>query len=579
MAKNISRSAGYSVNRWTMVAFAISSPCAGSGLFLTASTALATTQFSPTYLTTSGTYDNEPWTLEGVNNAGDAGYGSIFGAPGEDRAIMEFSLAGITPANIGSAVLTPYAYSVTGSTFGSDPVPLEFYTYLGNGMPNASYGSNTDSETAVATTAPNNSVGYLNINVTSEIEQALAAGAQYIGFATRATQPNGDVEFNGGFFSGPSSYLAISTSPLLSIGSKFTATTDSEIDAPANAISFLGGTLTAAASFNTSRATTINSSGGTIDVAPGVTFGLQSTSLSWGGGILNVIDSGTLDIGVPSGSAVLVPSGSSINIASNASVTVDGNTDPFTDSTSPVRHVTVINHGSLNVNTNSTVAVISDSGAVTIGQESIAILQLAVNGGASSVSSLTVNTGSSLDLTNNHLFINYGTGPDPITSIAALISSGYSGETWTGPGIMSTVAQINSGSYGIGYADSTDPGNPAGLAAGQIEIKYTLLGDANLDGAVNGTDFAILASNFNKADQAGHSDWDEGDFNYDGSINGADFASLAANFNKGASQSDVAILDSFVSANGLLADVPEPASVALAALTVCGFGARRRRTR
>jgi len=64
---------------------------------------------------------------------------------------------------------------------------------------------------------------------------------------------------------------------------------------------------------------------------------------------------------------------------------------------------------------------------------------------------------------------------------------------------MSTSAQANSASYGIGYADAADPGNPAGLASGQIEIMYTLLGDANLDGAVNGTDFAILAANFNQA--------------------------------------------------------------------------------
>src|SRR6202042_3134806 len=107
----------------------------------------------------------------------------------------------------------------------------------------------------------------------------------------------------------------------------------------------------------------------------------------------------------------------------------------------------------------------------------------------------------------------------------------------------SSAAAANSGSYGIGYADSADPGNPAGLAPGQIEIKYTLLGDANLDGAVNGSDFAILATNFNKA----VSGWDQGDFNYDGAANGSDFASLAANFNKGTTVavSDPSALDSF----------------------------------
>ena len=96
------------------------------------------------------------------------------------------------------------------------------------------------------------------------------------------------------------------------------------------------------------------------------------------------------------------------------------------------------------------------------------------------------------------------------------------------------------------------PGNPAGLSSGTIEIKYTLLGDANLDGTVNGIDFGILTANFNKS----VSRWDQGDFNYDNIVNGIGFASLAA-------------LQSFAAANGLLADIPEPASVVLlcAALT------------
>jgi hypothetical protein len=108
------------------------------------------------------------------------------------------------------------------------------------------------------------------------------------------------------------------------------------------------------------------------------------------------------------------------------------------------------------------------------------------------------------------------------------------------------------------------------------------LGDANLDGAVNGSDFAILASNFNKADIAGHSGWDEGDFNYDGSINGTDFADLALNFNEGASQSaissaDLDVLDSFAAANRIsAANVPEPASTVV---VVAGLVILRRRRR
>ena len=145
-----------------------------------------------------------------------------------------------------------------------------------------------------------------------------------------------------------------------------------------------------------------------------------------------------------------------------------------------------------------------------------------------------------------------------------------------GPGtsITSSAAAANAGSYGIGYADSADPGNPAGLSSGQIEIMYTLLGDANLDSKVNGTDFNLMATNFNDAVTNG---WDLGDFNYDGKVNGSDFVLLADNFNQFASQSaasaaDLAAVDAFAAANGIsLGNVPEPASIGLLALGAIGM--------
>jgi autotransporter-associated beta strand protein len=215
--------------------------------------------------------------------------------------------------------------------------------------------------------------------------------------------------------------------------------------------------------------------------------------------------------------------------------------------------------------------------ALTVSNGSL--VQLATGTHAETLSSLSIDSNSALDITNNHLFIDYGSGADPIASIAALIKSGYNNGTWTGFGITSSAAAANSGSYGIAYADSADPGNPAGLASGQIEIMYTLLGDANLDGKVNGADFAILATNFNKA-VTGSSGWDQGDFNYDAKINGADFAALASNFNKGASQAaNTAALQAFAEANGLNASVPEPATAGLAVLGAFGVLSRRRRGR
>jgi fibronectin-binding autotransporter adhesin len=195
------------------------------------------------------------------------------------------------------------------------------------------------------------------------------------------------------------------------------------------------------------------------------------------------------------------------------------------------------------------------------------------------ITSLAITGNGVMDITNNHIIIDYTPGNDPISSIVAMITAGYDGGTWGGDGIISSLAHANPG-YAVGYADSADPGNPAGLASDQIEIAYTLLGDANLDGKVNGSDFTLLASNFNDSVSNG---WDEGDFNYSNTVNGDDFVLLAENFNQFASQSalaaaDLQALDSFAAANGIsLTSVPEPASAMVITLGAVGMLARRRR--
>ncbi|MGD0769533.1 MAG: PEP-CTERM sorting domain-containing protein [Tepidisphaeraceae bacterium] len=227
--------------------------------------------------------------------------------------------------------------------------------------------------------------------------------------------------------------------------------------------------------------------------------------------------------------------------------------------------------------------------ALSVGSMSISAGTLKLATGVSGVSgpavtspidltALSITGNGVLDVNNDHLIITYGSS-DPISTIANYIKSGYNGGGWNGPGIISTAAltKTNGLLYGVGYADGKD-GVVAGLSSGQIEVAYTLLGDANLDGVVNSSDFAIMAANFNQSVTG----WDQGDFTYTGVVNAADFMVVAVNFNQGvsgaASAGDVAALDAFAAANGIsLGSVPEPASLGLFTFGSVGILARRRR--
>jgi hypothetical protein len=174
--------------------------------------------------------------------------------------------------------------------------------------------------------------------------------------------------------------------------------------------------------------------------------------------------------------------------------------------------------------------------------------------------------------TGDEMDINFSSDPSAGAVIRSyLINQGSNAYTWNSP----------SGSASpVGEADGADH-VVAGLSSGQIEVKYTLIGDASIDGLVTGTDFTALVGNLGKA----VSGWDAGNFLYNDLITGDDFTALVGNLgeqaggaNVGLPAADYAAVDAFAAANGLAANVPEPVSIGLLAISGLAILSRRRRS-
>jgi hypothetical protein len=164
-----------------------------------------------------------------------------------------------------------------------------------------------------------------------------------------------------------------------------------------------------------------------------------------------------------------------------------------------------------------------------------------VNAGGDKVlvtNNLQIDAGGSLDMTDEDLIVDY-TGLTPLGSIKALLTSGFAGGTWDGPGIESSTANANAAhTTALGYGESVNVlGSVGGTFSGinvdntAILVKYTYYGDADLTGAVDVADLGALASNW----QGLGRNWAQGNFDYDASsrVNVNDLGLLATNWQAG----------------------------------------------
>ncbi len=183
--------------------------------------------------------------------------------------------------------------------------------------------------------------------------------------------------------------------------------------------------------------------------------------------------------------------------------------------------------------------------------------------GTSVVTSLSVGSGASLDLTNNSMVIDYSSVGTLVDDTRQMLQSG----------------KLTTSSSGgkLGYADNAvlHLTSFAGQTVddGNLLVKFTYGGDANLDGQVDISDLGALATAWQTS-----APWTGGDFDYSGFVDISDLGILATNWQLGVGSPLGPSFDEALASVGLSGvSVPEPATIGALGMCLAGVLASRPR--
>ena len=166
--------------------------------------------------------------------------------------------------------------------------------------------------------------------------------------------------------------------------------------------------------------------------------------------------------------------------------------------------------------------------------------------------SLPIISGGGVDIQKGTLSFDYTGGSSPAATVQPLITASYNGGAWDVGQFRNTT---QTSSAGLGWVDN---------GTTSLNVRYTLYGDATLDGTVNFNDLLKLSQNYNLSGKV----WADGDSNYDGFVNFTDLLKLSQNYNQSIGASPEA---------GPASPVPEPGVLGVLAIGAMGLLARRRR--
>ena len=113
---------------------------------------------------------------------------------------------------------------------------------------------------------------------------------------------------------------------------------------------------------------------------------------------------------------------------------------------------------------------------------------------------LAMPAGSTLDLGGNDMIVQGGS----LTAITNAVAGGYQNGNWTGTGITSSLA-AGDGSHltALGVIQNAAGSTPVyssfdhqPATVSDVLVRYTYVGDANLDGTVDGSDYSLIDNGF-----------------------------------------------------------------------------------
>jgi hypothetical protein len=307
---------------------------------------------------------------------------------------------------------------------------------------------------------------------------------------------------------------------------------------PGTGLAINGGSLSAASINNSGNfdfaAGNLSVSGNFLNTAGAARFAGQQT---WANGSRLVVSGGTVRLLTDAGAAGQ-PGALSIDVQPGAQVDFEA-----------TQHLKAL-------------SIAGGNAALTPGGQKTLVLE-----------TLSIDALGKLDLTDNDLVIqvNNGNPADVLTQITQLIRSARNdnAELWTGPGLTSSSARYST-LTGLAIAlNDQGAGHLLDPAWGPniILVKYTWIGDINLDGSLNLNDYFAIDTGYLGQGRA----YTNGDVNYDGVVNLNDYFLIDSAY-----LGQISILGQ--TAHMVLLDLPEPGAPALLLLATTLLPRRRRQS-